>query len=226
MQSLARISRAAALASGRVCRVQKLQLRAAATSADAPKVKIVGLCGSLRKGSVNTGMLHAAARNLPPNATLEIADLSGLPLYNDDLWQGRSDDSALPEAVRKMRAQIASADAVLFANCEYNLSISSVLKTALDWGSKNPNVFTGKAAAIMGAGGGAGTARASAHLRNICAFLDLHILNLKDEIQVNRFAPPIDKAFDPATGEVVDKAFEERIAKVVANLTAWAIKIK
>ena len=79
--------------------------------------------------------------------------------------------------------QARAADALVLACPEYNYSIAPALKNALDWLSREPDnvLLAGKAAAIMGAGGGMGTSRAQYHLRQVCVYLDLHVVN-KPEI--------------------------------------------
>ena len=73
------------------------------------------------------------------------ADISQLPLYNDDLWA-----SGVPDSVANFREQIDSADALLFSVPEYNYSLPGPMKNAIDWASKNPNVFAGKPATMLG----------------------------------------------------------------------------
>ena len=94
-------------------------------------VRVLGISGSLRKGSFNTAALHAAQELLPEGMMLEIADISQIPLYNDDVRQ-----AGYPPPVQTFREQIAAADALLFATPEYNFSVSGVLKNAIDWGSR------------------------------------------------------------------------------------------
>ncbi|GAX81154.1 hypothetical protein CEUSTIGMA_g8587.t1 [Chlamydomonas eustigma] len=191
-----------------------------------PAIKLVGISGSVRKGSTNTGLLRAAKKNLPPNVTMEIVDLADIPIYNDDLWEGKSDDSALPESLRKFRAQVAAADAVVIACPEYNFSVSSTLKTALDWGSKNPNVFANKPGAILGAGGTFATVQAQNHLRQIGVFLGITFLNYPHLFAINRFAPPHNAHFDAATGEVIHEDLHKKISGIIEALVAYTIKQK
>ena len=79
--------------------------------------------------------------------------------------------------------QVAAADGVLFACPEYNGSVSGPLKNAIDWASRAPNVWDGKPAAMMGAGGGGGTAKAQAHLREIAVVVNAHMLNKTVQVQ-------------------------------------------
>lgn len=94
-------------------------------------IKLLGISGSLRERSINSALLRACAELLPEGAELEIASLSALPLYNQD-----TDTDQPPTAVAQLRAQVASADAMLLVTPEYNHSIPGVLKNALDWASR------------------------------------------------------------------------------------------
>ena len=97
----------------------------------------------------------------------------------------------MPASVKELTDKVASADAILFATPEYNYSYSGVLKNAIDWASRgSPSPFAGKAAAVMGAGGGMGTSRAQYHVRQVGVFLDLHFVN-KPEVTVNVSHSPI-----------------------------------
>jgi chromate reductase len=123
---------------------------------------ILGISGSLRKGSWNTAALRAVQGMLPAGTTLDIAEIGDLPLMNQDLEH----DGKYPEPVERFRSQILAADALLFATPEYNASIPAPLKNAIDWASRPANTFVGKPAAIIGVAGGLlGTARAQYPLR-------------------------------------------------------------
>lgn len=124
---------------------------------------LVGFTGSLRKHSVNQGVLRAVQQLLPAEVRMEILSLDVLPHYNMDL----EDDE--PEAVRHFKEKISRADALFIATPEFNGSIPGVLKNALDWASRpfGKSVLAGKPVALTGAGGRGGTASAQAHLRHM-----------------------------------------------------------
>ena len=174
------------------------------------ELKLLGICGSLRRQSTNAGLLRAAMAELPEGVSMAIADLSEVPFYNADLV-------AKPAAVDKLLAQMATADALVLACPEYNYSIAPALKNALDWASREPNnaLLAGKPAAILGAGGGMGTSRAQYHLRQVCVFLALHPLN-KPEVFANAFAG----AFD-ADGNLTDAKLIQQVAAQMQALAAW-----
>jgi chromate reductase, NAD(P)H dehydrogenase (quinone) len=121
-------------------------------------VRLIGIAGSLRRASLNRGLLNAAVEAMPAGASLEIASIAEIPLYNGD------DEAAvgLPEAVVALKETLAAADGLLIATPEYNNSIPGVLKNAIDWLSRPasdiPRVFGGKPVAVVGASpGGFGT---------------------------------------------------------------------
>ena len=107
-------------------------------------MRVVAIPGALRKASTNNGLLRAAAQVVPDGMQLVQADISQLPLYNDDLWE-----TGVPGPVTKFREQIEAADALLFSVPEYNFSLPGPLKNAIDWAS-HPNVFAGKPATMLG----------------------------------------------------------------------------
>ena len=113
------------------------------------QVKLLGISGALRKDSTNTKLLHEAAR-LMGEAELTLADLN-LPLYDADVEEAEG----VPEAVKKLAAQIAEADAVIISTPEYNKGITGVLKNALDWVSRvDHKPWAGKPVALMSAAWG------------------------------------------------------------------------
>ncbi len=170
----------------------------------------LGLSGSLRARSRNTGLLRCAcaalAREESPSVRMDIADLGAVPLYNADLKDK-------PQAVIRLAEQAARADAFVLASPEYNYSLAPVLKNALDWLSLEPNTpLSGKTAAVLGAGGSSGTMRAQYHLRQVCVYLNLYLLN-KPEIFLNAFGPEFD-----ADGNVADRTAAERVAEQMRAL--------
>ncbi len=89
---------------------------------------ILGLSGSLRRGSFNTMLLRAAVELQPAGTTIDIASIQGIPLYDADV-----EAEGIPAAVQELKARISAADGLLIATPEYNNSIPGVLKNAVDW---------------------------------------------------------------------------------------------
>jgi NAD(P)H-dependent FMN reductase len=120
--------------------------------------KLVGLSGSLRSGSHNTALLRAAARLMPEGASLDVAKIHGIPLYDADVEAAEG----IPAPVAALKDRIAAADGLLLVTPEYNNSIPGVFKNAIDWLSRPPadigRVFGGRPVAVIGASpGGFGT---------------------------------------------------------------------
>lgn len=179
-------------------------------------LKVVGISGSLRKTSTNSGLLRCAQSNLPPGMNLEILDISTLPFYNSDMPAENR-----PKALVEVLEKIGEADALVLACPEYNYSIAPALKNVIDWASRAPDnkLLEGKPVAIMGAGGGMGTSRAQYHLRQVCVYVNLHPLN-KPEVFANAFAGGFD-----ATGQVTDPKIVEMVATQMKALQAWATQL-
>jgi len=134
---------------------------------------IAVLVGSLRRESCNLRLAKALEKLSNGRARFDYVQIGDLPLYNQDF------DGDYPAEGVRLKKQIAAADAVLFVSPEYNRSIPGVLKNAIDIGSRpyGDSAFAGKPAAVIGASVGAiGTAMAQQHLRNVLAYLDMHVL--------------------------------------------------
>lgn len=116
-------------------------------------VKLIGISGSLRRGSYNTALLRAAAAEMPEGAELGVETLHGIPLYDGDLEAAEG----LPSRVVELKEAVARADGLILATPEYNNSLPGVFKNGVDWLSRPPDpkaVFGSKPVALMGASAG------------------------------------------------------------------------
>lgn len=136
--------------------------------------KIVGLCGSLRKGSYNAMLLKVAANLLPKDIDFEIAHFDDIPVYNADHDLPAVEQR--PDSVTQFRAILASADAFIIVSPEYNYSIPGGLKNAIDWASRGKDSpMLHKPVAVMGATQGQwGTVRMQAAFLPVFTFLNMN----------------------------------------------------
>jgi chromate reductase, NAD(P)H dehydrogenase (quinone) len=180
-------------------------------------VRILGVAGSLRRGSFNAAALRAAQDLAPTGMTIEIFDLAPIPMYNDDVRL-----EGYPPPVADFRARIKAADGLLLATPEYNYSTSGVLKNAIDWASRPPeHPFEGKPIGLMGASAGAlGTARAQYHLRQMFVFLNGFVMN-RPEVMI----PGAQGKFD-AEGELTDQQTRDFMSAHLVALKAWVLKMR
>jgi chromate reductase, NAD(P)H dehydrogenase (quinone) len=172
-------------------------------------MRILGISGSLRRGSHNRRLLRAAGRALPPGATLvEWDGLAGLPAYDEDL------EAIAPPAVRAFRAELEDADAILIATPEYNASIPGALKNALDWASRPfpDNALRDKPAAVVGASTGLfGAVWAQAEVRKVLRASGAAVL--ESELPVGL----ADSAF-AEDGELADPELASRLEELAGDL--------
>lgn len=181
--------------------------------------RIVGLSGSLRQGSLNTALLRAARGLLPPGASLELADIHDVPLYNGDL-----ESASYPASAARLKDQVAGADALLIATPEYNHSVPGVLKNALDWMSRPPpdqaRVFLHRPVAILGAStGGFGTARAQPVLLPVLRALRTRVFCDSPPF----YLASADKAFD-AQSNLADPIQRDRLADFLREFVSFAAR--
>jgi chromate reductase, NAD(P)H dehydrogenase (quinone) len=179
--------------------------------------KILGVCGSLRKQSFNLNALKAAQKLVPADTTLDIYDITGLPLFNQD-----EEQKPTPK-VTDFKAKIRAADAILFGVPEYNYSIPGVLKNAIDVASRpyGDSAWKDKPVAMIGASVGVlGTARAQYHLRQCFVFLNMYPIN-QPEVFIRECANKFD-----AEGNLTDDTAKKLIGTLLQNLVTHTRKLK
>ena len=152
--------------------------------------QIAVVVGSLRCDSFNRKLAGALVKLAPQEFSFKELQIGDLPLYNQD------DDANQAASVKRLKAEVAAAQGLLFVTPEYNRSIPGVLKNAIDHASRpyGQNAWKGKPAGVIGASVGAiGTAMAQQHLRNVLAYLDVPTL-----CQPEAFIHAKDGLFDEA----------------------------
>jgi chromate reductase len=178
-------------------------------------VKLLGISGSLRRGSYNSSLLRAATRLMPEDSVLEVASIRGIPLYDGDV-----EAQGIPAAVSQLKEAVVAAQGVLLATPEYNNSIPGVFKNAIDWLSR-PNtdarrVFGGRPFAVMGASpGGFGTILSQVAWLPVLRTLGAQFWSC-GRLQVSRAAAVFDE-----TGNLKDAAIEEQLKAFLAGYVAF-----
>jgi chromate reductase len=172
-------------------------------------MRILGIAGSLRRGSHNRKLLRAAGRALPPGAELvEWEGLAGLPIFDEDM------EYAPPAVVQAFLDEVEQADALLIATPEYNASLPGGLKNALDWASRPfpDNVLKDKPSAVIGASTGLfGAVWAQAEVRKVLKASGAHVL--ESELPVGL----ADGAFDDE-GDLNDPELTDRLGDLLDDL--------
>ncbi|MBM3975299.1 MAG: NAD(P)H-dependent oxidoreductase [Planctomycetes bacterium] len=182
-----------------------------------PQLKVLGVCGSLRKKSFNMAALRAAGELLPAGMALTIARIDDLPMFNQDVL-----DAGIPEPVRRLRSELAQADGLLIASPEYNFSLTPALKNAIDWASRPPDQpFQDKPVAIFSASlGPLGGARVQYDLRRILTQLWGHVMP-RPEVFIG-MAPG---KFD-ADGRLTDETTRKFLTDLLAGFRDWIVRMR
>ena len=175
----------------------------------AEQINILSIAGSLRKDSYNKSALRAAQQLCPDGAKIEIYDIAGLPLFNQD-----EEKNPTPK-VTDFKQRIRAADAILISTAEYNYGLPGVLNNAIDCASRpyGDSAWNGKPIAIMSAAmGTAGGLRAQYQLRQCFVFL-----NLEAVVQPEVAIAAAHQRFDDK-GNLTDETSKKMIAQLLQNL--------
>jgi chromate reductase len=180
------------------------------------ELKVLGICGSLRKASLNMAALRACNDLLPPGMTLQITSIADVPMFNQDVF-----DAGMPEPVKRLRGEITAADGLLLASPEYNFSVSGALKNAIDWGSRAPNqVFQDKPVAMFSATQGPlGGPRNQYDLRRMLVQLWAHPLP-RPEVFIGNAASKF------ADGKLTDETTRKFLTELLAGFKDWILRMQ
>jgi chromate reductase len=177
-------------------------------------IRVLGIAGSLRSGSLNRALIHAAIELAPAGMEIHAYDaLADVPLFNEDV-EAQGD----PAPVRHLKAAIQEADALLIATPEYNYGVPGVLKNAIDWASRPSGkcVLNRKPAALMGGSMGMhGTARAQMALRQSFVATETYTM-LRPEVYVGGAHQKVD-----ANGRLTDEPTRKQIRKLLDAFAEW-----
>jgi len=174
-------------------------------------IQVIGLAGSLRKGSLNRLLLDAAVELAPTELRIHARSIRGIPLYDGDVEAAEG----IPETVQALKEDIAEAKGLLLVTPEYNNSVPGPFKNAIDWLSRPPGdsgrVFGGKPVAVIGASPGAfGTMMSQAAWLPV-----IRALGMKPFYGATVYVSHAHKAFDEE-GRLVDEGVRERLVRFLA----------
>jgi chromate reductase, NAD(P)H dehydrogenase (quinone) len=181
---------------------------------------IIGIAGSLRRGSYNAALLRGAVELAPAGLTIEVASIRDIPLYDGDLEA----EHGIPDAVRALKDRIAAADGLLLATPEYNNSIPGVFKNVIDWLSRPPQdiarVFGGKPLGLVGATlGPGGTA-----LAHVAWLPVLRVLGTHTWFGPRAYVSNAAKVFD-ADGRLIDEAVRAAVKKYLGGFADFIARV-
>lgn len=138
-------------------------------------MSILFFAGALRADSLNKKFAREALRLATEAGSkgefLDLRDYA-MPPYDGDI-----EAQGLPDAVKKLSAKIAAADALVIAMPEYNGSMPGTLKNVIDWLSRDkPMALAGKHLLLLAASPGAmGGIRVLWHSRQTYEVLSMHV---------------------------------------------------
>ena len=180
-------------------------------------MKILGICGSLRRESWNLKLLDRAMDAFVSHRIdTEVFDLNGGPMYHPDTESA----NGIPPEAERMRQSIRDADAVVVACPEYNSSMTSALKNAFEWASRGDNVLDGKVFFVIGTGPG----------RSACARMHMHATySLESEgaivVHQPRVLLPTVANFMTQDGTITDPSITELLNQAAESVISTAERL-
>jgi len=183
-------------------------------------VKVLTICGSLRKKSYNAALVRALPALAPAEMKLIASPpIETFPLYNADIQE----TSGFPGEATDFFEAVKGADGVLFVTPEYNWSMPGVLKNALDWVSRmKDQPFKEKAVAIQSCSQGPlGGARMQYHWRMSMTYLGAYIFGTPEI-----FVGNAQNKFDKETLALTDQPTKDIVKQQLAAFAKFVEKMK
>jgi chromate reductase len=181
-----------------------------------PKIKIMGISGSLRTDSAATTILEIVARLSPADVQFNIYDgLEEIPPFNDS--------REIPDPVKSLICQIDDSDGIFICSPEYAFGIPGVLKNALDW-TVSTTAFYQKPVALI-------TAASSGEKAHASLLLTLTALSTKISAETSQLIPAVrsklnenNELKDPQTFNEIKTTFNTFITKLKTGKRLSAVK--
>ncbi|WFU12443.1 NAD(P)H-dependent oxidoreductase (plasmid) [Rhizobium sp. CB3090] len=179
-------------------------------------MRILGISGSLRKGSFNTALLNAAVELAPPGVEFIARTIHGVPLYDADIEAAEG----IPETVSELKELTAASDGLILFTPEYNNSLPGVFKNAIDWMSRPSSdiarIFRAKPVAVLGASpGNFGTVLSQTAWLPVLRTLGTHPW-FGGRLMVSRAGSVFD-----ADGKIVDEKVKQSLAIFIEGFAAF-----
>jgi chromate reductase len=181
------------------------------------QLKILGLCGSLRKGSYNRMLLNLASEVAPSDVAVTEFDMREIPFFDGDEFA-----KGYPASAQAFREAVRAADGVVIVTPEYNFAMSAVLKNAIDWASRgNDQPFANKPVTVLSATmGPLGGARVQYEVRRIMQLMQVFFMPRPET-----FVGVAQNKFD-AEGKCTDEATRKFVTEHMAAYRDWVLRIK
>lgn len=178
-------------------------------------MEVLGIAGSLRRGSYNKLLLETACELTPEGMIIETFDIAPIPLYNNDVEIG-----AFPPVVKDFQDRIRAADGLLIVSPEYHHSLSGVMKNAIDWASRLDQPLRNKPTAVMGAGAGpSGTRWGQMHFRQVCQALEMICMN-RPEVYIADAPSKFDEK-----GTLIDEPSRSAVKDFLLAFASWIDRV-
>jgi NAD(P)H-dependent FMN reductase len=186
--------------------------------------RIVAFAGSLRAESYNRRLVKIAiAAAEKAGAAVTHADLREfrMPVFDEDLER----EQGMPEPARRFKQLLIESQGMIIAAPEYNSSISSPLKNAIDWASRRAKgeasllAYQGKVAGLLAASPGAlGGLRGLVTVRSILG--NIGVVVLPEQVAVAK----AHEAFD-GSGNLKDAALQAKVEDVARKVVEVTRKL-
>ena len=137
-------------------------------------LKIAAIAGSNANHSYNRMLLEFMAQHFKDQDQIDVIDIRQVPMFNES-FKGDA-----PEVIKDIDRRIKDADAVIIASPEYNHSITSALKSIVEWFSYSVHPLTGKPVMTIGASThDQGASRSQVQLRDILISPGINAMSTK-----------------------------------------------